>query len=58
MTVYAHNYQNIIKLGQDVEKGQVIALMGKTGRATGVHLHFEYRIKGKAIDPISVLPKK
>jgi murein DD-endopeptidase MepM/ murein hydrolase activator NlpD len=56
MTVYAHNEANLVRLGETVSKGQPIASLGQTGTATGPHLHFEYRIKGKAINPRKVLP--
>lgn len=56
MTVYAHNEKNLVKVGDKVEKAQQIAMAGSTGNANGSHLHFEYRIKGKAINPRKVLP--
>lgn len=55
-TLYAHNSENIVKLGANVHKGQVIALVGATGRASGNHLHFELRINGDHKDPLSYLP--
>ena len=57
MTVYAHNEANLVRLGEMVNKGQPIATVGQTGTASGPHLHFEYRIKGKAINPREVLPR-
>ncbi|MCK5345773.1 MAG: M23 family metallopeptidase, partial [Candidatus Heimdallarchaeota archaeon] len=57
MTVYAHNEANLVRLGDEVMKGQPIATVGQTGTASGPHLHFEYRLKGKAINPRDVLPK-
>lgn len=57
MTVYAHNEKNIVSLNEVVTKGQQIATVGATGNASGAHLHFEYRIKGKAINPRKVLPQ-
>lgn len=57
MTVYAHNERNMVNVGDEVKKGQQIAVVGSTGNATAPHLHFEYRVKGKAIDPKKVLPE-
>ncbi|UPT74813.1 MAG: M23 family metallopeptidase [Elusimicrobiota bacterium] len=56
-TLYAHNQKNKVKLGEKVEQGQVIALLGNTGQSTGPHVHFEMRRVNKAVDPRSVLPK-
>ncbi len=50
-TYYAHNSKNMVKKGQHVKAGQVIALVGQTGRATTPHLHFETRINGKPQNP-------
>lgn len=50
-TVYAHNKVNLVRRGQWVERGQIIARLGKTGLASGHHLHFEYRVKGRAVNP-------
>jgi len=56
MTVYAHNERNLVRLGEEVRKGQPIATVGQSGNASGPHLHFEYRVQGKAINPREVLP--
>jgi murein DD-endopeptidase MepM/ murein hydrolase activator NlpD len=56
MTVYAHNETNLVRLGEIVKQGQPIATLGNTGSTDGPHLHFEYRVQGKAIDPRQVLP--
>lgn len=50
-TLYSHNSKNFVKKGDVVKAGQVIALTGRTGRATTEHLHFECRIKGCHFNP-------
>ncbi len=50
-TVYAHNRKNKVDKGEQVDKGQVIAEVGNTGRSTGPHLHFEIRVKNKVKNP-------
>lgn len=54
-TVYAHNSVNLVKKSQYVSKGSVIAKVGRTGNATGSHLHFEIRLSGKPVNPSSYL---
>ena len=48
-TYYSHNSKNMVKVGDYVKAGQVIALTGRTGRATTEHLHFETRVNGKYV---------
>lgn len=50
-TRYAHNRENKVSLGEKVKKGQVIALMGKSGRATAPHVHFEVLLDNRKLDP-------
>ncbi len=57
LTVYSHNSKNVVKKGAKVKKGGIIATVGKSGRATGYHLHFEVRVKRTAYDPRKYLPK-
>jgi len=54
-TRYAHNSRNVVKEGDMVRKGQVIAKLGSTGRSTGPHVHFEVRRNGDAVDPMRYL---
>ena len=53
VTRYAHNAKNLVHVGDKVEKGQVLALMGSTGNSTGTHVHFEVLKDGKAVNPIT-----
>ncbi|MCX7750425.1 MAG: M23 family metallopeptidase [Candidatus Bipolaricaulota bacterium] len=55
-TYYGHLSRVLVQVGQYVEIGQVIALSGNTGLSTGPHLHFEVRLDGVAVDPLSLLP--
>jgi murein DD-endopeptidase MepM/ murein hydrolase activator NlpD len=56
-TRYAHASKLLVKSGERVVKGQVIALVGSTGRSTGPHLHYEIRLNGHALDPRKYLNK-
>ncbi len=54
-TYYGHNSSLLVSAGQRVYKGQTIAKMGSTGRSTGNHCHFEVRIRGSAVNPLTYL---
>ncbi|ACJ29884.1 Peptidase M23B [Shewanella piezotolerans WP3] len=51
-TRYLHLSKSLVHKGQRVSRGQVIALSGNTGRITGPHLHYEFHINGRAVDPM------
>jgi len=54
-TRYAHNKINLVKTGDVVKKGQIIALVGSTGRSTAPHVHFEVYKNGRVVDPATYL---
>ena len=54
-TRYAHNSENLVSVGEEVRKGQTVALMGDTGRATGPNLHFEVLQNGKRVNPVTFI---
>ncbi len=54
-TIYGHNSRLVVTVGQSVSKGQIIAYLGSTGKSTGPHVHYEVRVKGIAVDPLSFL---
>ncbi|NLM50374.1 MAG: M23 family metallopeptidase, partial [Clostridiaceae bacterium] len=55
VTAYGHLSKINTSVGKTVEKGEVIGLLGNTGRSTGPHLHFEVIKNGKHVDPLSYL---
>ena len=55
VTLYGHNSQNNVRVGQIVKKGQVISYLGSTGNSTGPHVHYEVRVNGSAVNPESFL---
>ena len=56
-TVYAHNSANFVKTGDPVKAGTPIGAVGRTGRATTNHVHFEIRSKGVAKNPLPLLQR-
>src|SRR5579872_4656913 len=54
-TLYAHCSAMYVSVNQQVQRGQVIGAVGATGYATGPHLHFEIRVNGVPVDPLSRL---
>ena len=54
-TLYGHQSQVLTHVGDHVNAGDVIGLVGSTGLSTGPHLHFEVRLQGIAIDPLPTL---
>jgi murein DD-endopeptidase MepM/ murein hydrolase activator NlpD len=56
-TLYAHLDKYMVAEGQRVSMGDLIGQMGRTGRATGVHLHFEIRRNKRPVDPLALLPR-
>lgn len=51
-TLYGHLSKNFVQVGEKVKKGQVIGMMGTTGRSTGVHIHFEVRFGSSLVNPL------
>jgi murein DD-endopeptidase MepM/ murein hydrolase activator NlpD len=57
-TMFFHLSKILVKPGQSVKKGDVIALVGQTGRATGPHLHWGVRVQGARVDPLELVHLK
>jgi murein DD-endopeptidase MepM/ murein hydrolase activator NlpD len=55
VTIYAHNADNLVEAGQQVSRGHRIARVGRSGNATGPHLHFEVRVGTRPRDPLGFL---
>ena len=52
LTRYAHLSKIMVKKGQDIKRGDLIGLVGNTGKSTGPHLHYEVRFKGTPQNPV------
>jgi murein DD-endopeptidase MepM/ murein hydrolase activator NlpD len=55
MTRYGHNSRNLVRVGQSVQKGDAVAVIGSTGRSTGTHVHFEVLRDGNVVNPAKYL---
>ena len=56
VTIFGHLSRILVRAGESIRRGQVIGLVGRTGHASGPHLHFEVRVYTKAVDPQQYLP--
>lgn len=54
-TTYAHNSKLFVKVGETVERGDLIAKMGSTGRSTGPHLHYAIEVQSKIVNPLDYI---
>lgn len=55
LTLYAHASEIFVEEGRRVRRNEVIALTGNTGRSTAPHLHFEIRLNGDTVDPLTLV---
>jgi hypothetical protein len=55
VTRYGHNEKTLVQVGQTVNRGETLALMGSTGRSTGPHVHFEVLRNGRQVNPLSFI---
>jgi murein DD-endopeptidase MepM/ murein hydrolase activator NlpD len=58
VTLYAHNLENLVEVGDRVSVGTIIGTVGRSGRVTGPHLHFEIRHDGMVYNPLRLLPAR
>jgi murein DD-endopeptidase MepM/ murein hydrolase activator NlpD len=52
LTIYAHMEDILVKVGQEVKRGEVVGTLGNTGRSSGPHLHYEVRQHGRTVNPM------
>jgi murein DD-endopeptidase MepM/ murein hydrolase activator NlpD len=57
-SMYGHASRLLVREGDSVQAGQVIALSGSSGRSTAPHLHFEIRLEGKSLDPLTMVKRE
>jgi murein DD-endopeptidase MepM/ murein hydrolase activator NlpD len=57
VTRYGHASEVLVKVGQKVERGDVIALVGRTGLATAAHVHYEVQVNGRPVNPMNYVLK-
>ncbi len=57
-TLYAHGSEILVKVGQEVKRGDEVLKVGSTGYSTGPHAHFEVRVNGKYVDPLPYITTK
>lgn len=57
VTLYGHNQRNLVQVGELVQRGQTLALVGSSGRSTGPHVHFEVQKDGLQIDPATYIAR-
>lgn len=55
VTVYAHLDKFVVKKGDQVQRGEIIAKSGNSGRSTAPHLHYEIRVGGRSVNPVSYI---
>ena len=53
--IYAHCSKLLVKVGEKIEKGKLIAYVGNTGNSTGPHLHFELKYQNRLVNPLDIL---
>jgi len=57
-TAYGHQSEILVQVGDQVQKGQLIGLVGETGRVSGPHLHWEVIVGGVQVDPLQWLARE